>query len=82
MLGSIAEFENDLRKDRQAEGIAHARKTGVKFGRKKALTDEQVQEMRQKRSEGLKIKDLMTHYALSKASVYRALGGSEEGATN
>ncbi len=74
MLGSIAEFENDLRKDRQADGIAHARKNGVKFGRKKALTDEQVQEMRQKRSEGLKIKELMTHYALSKASVYRALG--------
>jgi DNA invertase Pin-like site-specific DNA recombinase len=73
MLGSIAEFENDLRKDRQMDGIAHARNSGVKFGRKKSLSDEQVQEMRQKRSEGLKIKDLMTHYALSKASVYRAL---------
>jgi DNA invertase Pin-like site-specific DNA recombinase len=73
MLGSIAEFENDLRKDRQMDGIAHARNLGVKFGRKKSLSDEQVLEMRQKRSEGLKIKDLMTHYALSKASVYRAL---------
>lgn len=80
MLGSIAEFENDLRKDRQMDGIAHARSSGVKFGRKKAMSDEQVQEMRQKRSEGLKIKDLMTHYSLSKASVYRALGGSEESA--
>jgi DNA invertase Pin-like site-specific DNA recombinase len=73
MLGSIAEFENDLRKDRQMDGIAHARNAGVKFGRKKALSDLQVQEMRQKRSEGLKIKDLMAHYTLSKASVYRAL---------
>ena len=50
----------------------------MKFGRKKALTEVQVQEMRQKRAEGLKIKDLMSHYSLSKASVYRALGGSEE----
>jgi Mor family transcriptional regulator len=49
-------------------------RNGVKFGRKKALTDEQVLELRQKRSEGLKIRDLMTHYSLSKASVYRALG--------
>ena len=81
MLGSIAEFENDLRKDRQADGIAHARKNGVKFGRKKSLTDEQVLEMRQKRSEGLKIKELMSRYALSKASVYRALGDSDESAT-
>jgi DNA invertase Pin-like site-specific DNA recombinase len=74
MLGSIAEFENDLRKDRQADGISLARKNGVKFGRKKALTETQVQELRQKRTEGLLIKDLMEHYSLSKASVYRALG--------
>jgi DNA invertase Pin-like site-specific DNA recombinase len=73
MLGSIAEFENDLRKDHQMDGIAHARNAGVKFGRKKALSDLQVQELRQKRSEGLKIKDLMAQYTLSKASVYRAL---------
>lgn len=78
MLGSIAEFENDLRKDRQADGISLARKKGVKFGRKKALTETQVQELRQKRTEGLLIKDLMEHYSLSKASVYRALGESTE----
>ena len=78
LLGSIAEFENDLRRDRQMDGIAHARKSGVKFGRKKSLTDAQVVEMRQKRTEGLLIKDLMTHYGLSKASVYRALGASSD----
>ena len=76
LLGSIAEFENDLRRDRQMDGIAHARKSGVKFGRKKSLTDAQVVEMRQKRTDGLLIKDLMTHYGLSKASVYRALGAT------
>ena len=74
MLGSIAEFENDLRKDREADGIAMAILNGVKFGRKKALADEQVLEFRQERSEGLKVKELMTHFSLSKASVYRALG--------
>ena len=74
LLGSLAEFENDLRKDRQLDGISLARKNGVKFGRKKALTETQVQELRQKRTDGLLIKDLMEHYKLSKASVYRALG--------
>ena len=78
MLGSIAEFENDLRKDRQADGISLARRNGVKFGRKKALTETQVQELRQKRTDGLLIKDLMEQYKLSKASVYRALGDSVE----
>ena len=82
LLGSIAEFENDLRKDRQADGISLARKNGVKFGRKKALTETQVQELRQKRIEGLLIKDLMEHYSLSKASVYRALGSTEASGTD
>lgn len=39
MLASIAEFENDLRAERQAEGIAKAKEKGVKFGRPIKLTD-------------------------------------------
>ena len=42
MLGAIAEFENDLRKDRQMHCIALARRNGIKFGRKAALTDDQI----------------------------------------
>ncbi len=82
LLGSIAEFENDLRKDRQLDGISLAKRNGVKFGRKKALTETQVQELRQKRTDGLLIKDLMEHYCLSKATVYRALGGAEASASD
>ena len=81
LLGSIAEFENDLRKDRQLDGISLAKRNGVKFGRKKALTETQVQELRQKRTDGLLIKDLMEHYCLSKATVYRALGSTEGSAS-
>jgi Helix-turn-helix domain of resolvase. len=46
---------------------------GVRFGRKKQLTQNQILELRQKRGEGLLIKDLMKEYDLSKASVYRYL---------
>jgi len=73
MLGAIAAFENDLRKERQTDGIALAKRKGVQFGRKKALVEDQVIELRQKRNEGVKITDLMAHYSLSKASIYRAL---------
>jgi DNA invertase Pin-like site-specific DNA recombinase len=73
MLGAIAAFENDLRKERQADGIALAMRKGVKFGRKRALTSEQVQRLRVLRSDGKKISELMTEYEISKASVYRAL---------
>jgi len=73
MLGSIAEFENAIRKERQTDGIAKAKEIGVKFGAKTKLTPEQLTEMKQRRSEGVLVKDLMNEYGLSKASVYRLL---------
>jgi DNA invertase Pin-like site-specific DNA recombinase len=73
MLACIAEFETEIRKERQLEGIAKAKERGVHFGRKATLRPLQVQEMRQKRASGVKIKDLMAEYRLSKASVYRLL---------
>ena len=57
----------------QAERLALARKNGVKFGRKKAFTETQAQELRQKRREGTSIKDLMNQYNMARATIYRAL---------
>lgn len=73
MLGAIAEFENDLRRERQADGIALAKSRGVLLGRKAKLTDEQISEMRQKRESGVLIKSLMKEYGLSKSSIYRLM---------
>ena len=73
MLGAIATFENDLRKDRQAQGVDLAMRKGIKFGRKPALNNELINAMRQKRSEGIKIADLVDEFKVSKASVYRCL---------
>ena len=73
MLGAIAEFENDLRASRQSEGIQKALSNGVQFGRKSKLTDDEVLVMRGKREAGTKIKNLMSEYGLSKASIYRLL---------
>jgi DNA invertase Pin-like site-specific DNA recombinase len=73
MLGAIATFENDLRKDRQMQGIELAKRKGIKFGRKQALNAEQINELQRKRADGVKIIELMTEFNVSKASVYRAL---------
>ena len=73
MLGAIATFENDLRKDRQSQGVDLAMRKGIKFGRKPLLNNEQINAMRQKRSEGIKIVDLVDEFKVSKASVYRCL---------
>lgn len=73
MLASIAEFETQIRSERQLEGVQKAKANGVRFGAKPKLTDEQIEEMRQKRADGVLIKNLMHEYRLSKASVYRLL---------
>lgn len=74
MLGAIAQFETEIRAERQMDGIQNAKARGVKFGRKKQLTQSQCSELRQKRADGVLIKTLMEEYNLSKASVYRYLG--------
>ena len=76
MLGAIATFENDLRKDRQMQGIALAKRKGIKFGRKNSLNEDQIVELRAKRIQGIKILDLMSEYKVSKASVYRVLSAT------
>jgi DNA invertase Pin-like site-specific DNA recombinase len=77
MLSAIAQFETELRAERQMEGIQKALARGVRFGRKHALTSAEVTTLRQQRADGVRIKDLMLQYGLSKASVYRYLDGTQ-----
>ncbi|MFC1659622.1 recombinase family protein [Pseudomonadota bacterium] len=76
MLGAISQFETEIRAERQMDGIKKALANGVSFGKKKKLTEEQMAEIKQKRKQGIKIKDLMKEYNLSKASIYRYLNSN------
>ncbi len=77
MLAAIAQFETELRAERQMDGIKKAKEQGVHFGRTKRLTPKQIAELRNRRAKGVLIKTLMKDYRLSKASVYRYLGKTE-----
>lgn len=55
------------------DGITKAKASGVSFGRKKRLTPAQIQELKERREQGVLIKTLMADYGLSKASIYRYL---------
>jgi DNA invertase Pin-like site-specific DNA recombinase len=77
MLGAIAQFETELRAERQREGIQKAHERGIHFGRKKKLTPAQISELRRRRAQGTLIKTLMHDYGLSKVSVYRYLGTTD-----
>ncbi|MTH94792.1 recombinase family protein [Roseibium sp. RKSG952] len=73
MLATIAEFENDLRRERQTEGIAKARKNGTKFGRPVKITDEVTHNIQKQRAVGVPIGQLVKNFGLSQATIYRAL---------
>jgi len=73
MLGAIAQFETEIRAERQMDGIEKAKQKGVRFGARKKLTRDQIEELKKKREDGVLIKTLMKEYGLSKASVYRYL---------
>lgn len=72
-LGAIAQFETELRAERQLDGIKKARERGVHFGRTKQLAPSQMLTLQRKRKKGVRIKTLMKEFTLSKASVYRYL---------
>ena len=73
ILALIAEFENDIRRERQMDGIAKAKERGIRFGRKPELTPERVAEIRSLRAAGTTVPEIMRQTALSKATVYRAI---------
>lgn len=78
ILASIAEFETDLRKERQMDGIAGAKSKGVKFGRKVQLTPSVLETVQKMKADGALIREIMEATTLSKATVYRALAASRD----
>ena len=73
VLASIAEFETEIRKERQAEGIAKAKSVGTKFGRPNKLSADALAQLRQDRQQGVPIGELIDRYGISRASIYRVL---------
>lgn len=70
MLGAFAEFEADLRRERQREGIVKAKANGVYKGRKPSVP---VDEVRKLKAEGMAPTEIAKRLNVGRASVYRAL---------
>jgi len=73
MLGVFAEFETNLRRERQMEGIAKAKAAGVYRGRPPTIDVEAVRKLR---AEGKGVNVISHTLKIGRASVYRALGPS------
>jgi DNA invertase Pin-like site-specific DNA recombinase len=70
MLSVFAEFETNLRKERQMEGIAKAKERGVYQGRKATINVEEVRELKQS---GMSATKIAREMGIGRASVYRVL---------
>ena len=73
ILGSFAEFERAIIRERQAEGIALAKNAGKYKGRKPALSPQQVAEIKRRVLAGESKAVLAREFGVTRPTVYRAL---------
>lgn len=73
ILGSFAEFERAIIRERQAEGIALAKTAGKYKGRKRALPPEGVEEARRRAGADESKVAIAKDLGVSRATLYRAL---------
>ena len=76
MLGVFSEFETNLRRERQLEGIRNAKEKGVYKGRKQNIDVEQIKKLKE---EGYGATQIARELNIHRDSVYRLLkkGGEE-----
>jgi DNA invertase Pin-like site-specific DNA recombinase len=73
VMGAFAEFERALIRERQREGIALAKQRGAFRGRKKALVDDQVVELRRRAGAGEQKATLAREFGISRETLYQYL---------
>jgi DNA invertase Pin-like site-specific DNA recombinase len=70
MLGAFAEFERAMIRERQREGIAAAKKKGIKFGRRQVIDDQVAQDLFKMLLGGMNKTDAAKQLGISRQSVY------------
>ena len=73
LLGSVAEFERSIIRERQAEGIAKAKARGVYKGRAKVLNEEQIMQARERVREGIPKAEVARRLGIGRTTLYNYL---------
>lgn len=76
MLGVFAEFETNLRRERQIEGIAAAKSRGVYRGRKPSVNTDEI--LRLRIEDKLGATEIARRLGIGRSTVYRALANREQ----
>jgi DNA invertase Pin-like site-specific DNA recombinase len=72
-MGAFAEFERNIIKERQAEGIKQALSKGIKFGAEAKFNAPQIAEIKAKRERGDSVIELAKAYGVSRPTIYSVL---------
>lgn len=70
VMGAFAQFERDLIRERQKEGIAIAKRNGVYKGRKPSLSPEEAEMLRRRIALGERKTDLAREFGVSRGVIY------------
>jgi len=73
VLGAVGQFERELIRERQREGIALAKQRGVYRGRRRALSPERIAELRARVAGGEKKARLAREFGISRETLYQYL---------
>ena len=73
LLGSVAEFERSIIRERQAEGIAKAKARGVYKGRAKVLNEEQIAQAREWVGAGIPKAEVARRFGIGRTTLYKYL---------
>jgi DNA invertase Pin-like site-specific DNA recombinase len=71
VLGAVAQFERDLIRERQREGIAIAKRRGIYKGRRPALSKSQASDAARRMGAGESPSKLAREYNVSRQTLYR-----------
>src|SRR5215217_2043755 len=78
VMGAFAEFERSLIRERQREGITLAKKRGAYRGRKKALSPQEVAELRKRVAAGISKAQVAREAGISRQTLYQYLQENKE----
>ena len=73
VMGAVSEFERNLIKERQIEGIKEAKKQGKHLGRSQKLTENEIITLKNEAKTGVKKAELARKYNISRTLVYNYL---------
>ncbi len=77
VMGAFAEFERELLKERQREGIVLAKERGVYRGRKRSLTPDATSEILHRIARGEAKARLAKEYGISRETLYQYLNDAK-----